>query len=90
MTKIPHTHVFWLQEMLPNISDLAIVSSNLGPFSSCKVGEDCGSYHLPIHVSINIGINKLPIKLSRPLKNIDWDEFKESLREKNLILQKNR
>ena len=34
------------------------------------------------HVSINIGINKLPIKLTRPLKNIDWDEFEDSLREK--------
>ena len=55
---------------------------NLGPISSCKVGEDCGSFHLPIHVSINIGISKLPTKLIRPLKNIDWDEFKDSLREK--------
>ena len=69
-------------EMLPNILDLAIVSGNLGPISSCKVGEDCGSFHLPIHVSINVGINKLPIKLIRPLKNIDWEEFKDSLREK--------
>ena len=60
-------------EMLPNILDLAIVSGNLGTISSCKVGKDCGSFHLPIHVSINIGINKLPIKLIRPLKNIDWD-----------------
>ena len=68
--------------MLPNILDLAIVSGNLSPISSCKVVEDCGSYHLPIHVSINIGINKLPIKHIRPLKNIDWDEFKDSLREK--------
>ena len=68
-------------EMLPNILDLAIVSGNLGPISSCKVGEDCGSFHLPIHVSINVGINKLPIKLIRPLKNIDWEEFKDSLRE---------
>ena len=69
-------------EMLPNILDLAIVSGNLGPISSCKVGEDCGSFHLPIHVSINVGINKLPTKLIRPLKNIDWEEFKDSLREK--------
>ena len=69
-------------EMLPNILDLAIVSGNLGPISSCKVGEDCGSFHLPIHVSINVGINKLPIKLIRPPKNIDWEEFKDSLREK--------
>ena len=69
-------------EMLPNILDLAIVSGNLGTISSCKVGEDCGSFHLPIHVSINVGINKLPIKLIRPLKNIDWEEFKDSLREK--------
>ena len=69
-------------EMLPNILDLAIVSGNLGPISSCKVGEDCGSFHLPIHVSINVGINKLPSKLIRPLKNIDWEEFKDSLREK--------
>ena len=69
-------------EMLPNILDLAIVSGNLGPISSCMVGEDCGSYHLPLHVSIHIGINKLPIKLIRPLKNIDWDEFKDSLAEK--------
>ena len=69
-------------EMLPNILDLAIVSGNLGPISSCKVGEDCGSFHLPIHVSINVGINKLPIKLIRSLKNIDWEEFKDSLREK--------
>ena len=69
-------------EMLPNILDLAIVSGNLGPISSCKVGEDCGSFHLPIHVSINVGINKLPNKLIRPLKNIDWEEFKDSLREK--------
>ena len=69
--------------MLPNILDLAIlVSGNLGPISSCKVGEDCGSFHLPIHVSINVGINKLPTKLIRPLKNIDWEEFKDSLREK--------
>ena len=68
--------------MLPNILDLAIVSGNLGPISSCKVGEDCGSFHLPIHVSINVGINKLPIKLIRPLKNIDWSEFKHSLTEK--------
>ena len=68
--------------MLPNILDLAIVSGNLGPISSCMVGEDCGSYHLPLHVSIHIGINKLPIKLIRPLKNIDWDEFKDSLAEK--------
>ena len=68
-------------EMLPNILDLAIVSGNLGTISSCKVGEDCGSFHLPIHISINIGINKLPTKLIRPLKNIDWDEFKDSLRE---------
>ena len=68
--------------MLPNILDLAIVSGNLGTISSCKVGEDCGSFHLPIHVSINIGINKLPTKLIGPLKNIDWDEFKDSLREK--------
>ena len=37
-------------EMLPNILDLAIVSGNLGPISSCKVDEDCGSFHLPIHV----------------------------------------
>ena len=69
-------------EMLPNILDLAIVSGNLGPISSCKVGEDCGSFHLPIHVSINVGINKLPTKLIRPLKNIDLEEFKDSLREK--------
>ena len=69
-------------EMLPNILDLAIVSGNLGPISSCKVGEDCGSFHLPIHVSINVGINKLPIKQIRPLKNIDCEEFKDSLREK--------
>ena len=69
-------------EMLPNILDLAIVSGNLGTISSCKVGEDCGSFHLPIHVSINIEINKLPTKLIRPLKNIDWEEFKDSLREK--------
>ena len=69
--------------MLPNILDLAIVSGNLGPISSCKVGEDCGSFHLPIHVSINVGI-KLPTKLIRPLKNIDWEEFKDSLREKEL------
>ena len=55
-------------EMLPNILDLAIVSSNLGPISSCTVGEDCGSYHLPIHVSINIEINKLPVKLISHLK----------------------
>ena len=40
-------------EMLPNILDLAIVSGNLGPISSCMVGEDCGSYHLPLHVSIH-------------------------------------
>ena len=70
--------------MSPNILDLAIVSGNLGPISSCKVGEDCGSYHLPIHVRIDIGINKLPTKLIRPLKNIDWDEFKDSLREKEM------
>ena len=69
-------------EMLPNILDLAIVSGNLGPISSCKVGEDCGSFHLPMHVSINVGINKLPIKLIRLLKNIDWEQFKDSLREK--------
>ena len=69
-------------EMLPNMLDLAIVSGNLGPISSCKVGEDCGSFHLPIHVSINVGINKLPSKLIKPLKNIDWEEFKDSLREK--------
>ena len=69
-------------EMLPNILDLAIVSGNLGTISSCKVGKDSGSFHLPIHVSINIGINKLPTKLIRPLKNIDWDEFKDSLSEK--------
>ena len=68
--------------MLSNILDLAIVSGKLGSISSCKVGEDYGSFHLPIHVSINIGINKLPTKLIRPLKNIDWDEFKDSLREK--------
>ena len=55
-------------EMLPNILDLAIVPGNLGPTSSCKVGEDCRSYHLPLHVSINIGINKLPIKHIGPLK----------------------
>ena len=61
---------------------MAIVSNNLGPISSCKVGEECGSCHLPIHVSLNIGVNKLPIKLIRPLKNIDWDEYKDSLREK--------
>ena len=43
------------------ILDLAIVSGNLGTISSCKVGEDCGSFHLPIHVSINIGIpNQTP------------------------------
>ena len=59
-------------EMLPNILDLAIVSSNLCPISSCKVGEDCGSFHLPIHVNIDIGISKLPTKLIRPLKNINW------------------
>ena len=69
-------------EILPNILDLAIVSSKLGPISSCTVGEDCGSYHLPVHVSINIEINKLPVKLIRPLKNVNWDEFKDSLREK--------
>ena len=69
-------------EMLPNILDLAIISGNLGPIGSCKVGEDCGSFQLPIHVSINVGINKLPIKLIRLLKNIDWDEFNDSLREK--------
>ena len=68
-------------EMLP-ILDLAKVSGNLGPISSCKVAEDCGSFHLPIHVNINIRINKLPIKLIRQLKSIDWDEFKDSLREK--------
>ena len=39
-------------EMLPSILDLAIVSGNLGPISSCKVGTDCGSFHLPIHVNI--------------------------------------
>ena len=70
-------------EMLLSILDLAIVSGNLGKISSCnKVGEDWGSFHLPIHVSINIGINKLPTKFIRPIKNIDWDEFKDSLREK--------
>ena len=56
------------------------ILGNLGPISSCKL--PCGSYHLPIHVSINIGINQLPTKLIRPLKNIDWDEFQDSLREK--------
>ena len=66
--------------MLHNILDLAIVSGNLGSISSFKVGEDYGSFHLPINVRINI--NKLPTKLIRPLKNIDWDEFKDSLREK--------
>ena len=30
-------------EMLANILDLAIVAGNLGPISSCKVGEDCGN-----------------------------------------------
>ena len=70
-------------EMLPNILDLAIVSGNLGPISSCKVGEDCGSFHLPLHVNIDIGISKLPPKLIRSLKNIDWDEFKDTLREKD-------
>ena len=55
-------------EMLPNILDLAIVSGNLGTISSCNC--------------INIGINKLPTKLIRPLKNTDWDEFKDSLIEK--------
>ena len=70
-------------EMLPNILDLAIVSGNLGPVSSCKVGDDCGSFHLPIHVKIDIGISKLPPKLTRPLKNIYWDEFKDHLREKD-------
>ena len=67
-------------EMLPN---LAIVSGNLGPISSCKVGEGCGRFHLPIRVNIDIGISKLPPKLIRPLKNIDWDEFKDNLREKD-------
>ena len=64
-------------EMLPNILDLEIVSGNLGPVTSCKVGEECGSFHLPIHVKIDIGISKLPPKLIRPLKNIDWDEYKD-------------
>ena len=79
----PNTPIYFHPpEMLPNILDLAIVSNNLGPISSCTVGEDCGSYHLPIHVIINIEVNKLPIKLIRPLKNMDWDEFKDTLREK--------
>ena len=70
-------------EMLANILDLAIVSGNLSPISSCKVGEDCGSFHLLIHMNIDIGISKLPPKLIRPLKNLDWDEFKVNLREKD-------
>ena len=70
------------RNMLSNILDLTIVSGKLGSISSCKVGEDCGTYHLPIHISINIGINKPPTNLIRPLKNIDWDKFKDSLREK--------
>ena len=28
-------------------------------------------------IQLTLGISKLPTKLIRPLKNIDWDEFKE-------------
>ena len=79
-------------EMLTYLLDLARVSGNLCPISSCKVGGGLWKFHLPIHVSINIGINRLPIKLIRPLKNIDRDEFKDSLTEKELKehLKKNR
>ena len=70
--------------MLPSILDLAIVSGNLVTSSSCEVGKDCGLWtvDLPKHINIDIGICKLPPKLIRPLKNIDWDEFKDTLWEK--------
>ena len=63
----PNTPTYHPPEMLPNILDLAIVSGNLGPISSCRVGEDCGSYHLPIHVNVDIGISNVSPKLIRPL-----------------------
>ena len=63
----PNTPIYHPPEMLPNILDLAIVSGNLGPISSCRVGEDCGSYHLPIHVNVDIGISNVSPKLIRPL-----------------------
>ena len=57
----PYTPTYhYPQKCYLNILDLALVSINLGPISSCKVGEDCGSYHLPIHVDINIGNSKTP------------------------------
>ena len=34
-------------------------------------------------MKIDTDISKLPPKLIRPLKNIDWDKFKDCLREKD-------
>ena len=57
------------------------MSRNLGPICLCKVGEDCGSFHLPLglHFNKDTGIRNLPPKLTKPLKYID---LKDTVREK--------
>lgn len=77
---------FDLSKGKSDIVDYIIVSNSLaGKISACYTGEDIGSDHLPLHITLSHSnpLSDNSTKFIRPLKKCNWNQFNELLQNAN-------